>query len=169
MISLRSLQIFIWNQNLLSRQVFEILKMNFPKQQLGGRAVREKNVRLSGRVSQTWDAWQLHRTAVPALFWARQKSEFREHLATQASSNVWKKLGLDGWFLAWHDGSKLLSSLSIYFFSSAYAADRHRQAVVTLNVYNSGLDRLGVTHFLSFRDPYFGNHCHRGFTKIWQA
>jgi len=28
---------------------------------------------------------------VPKLFWARHKSEFGEHLATQTSNNIWKK------------------------------------------------------------------------------
>jgi len=36
---------------------------------------------------------------VPKLFWARPKSEFGEHLSTQASNSVWKK-GLYGWILA---------------------------------------------------------------------
>jgi len=39
----------------------------------------------------------------------------------------------------------------IHTFSSTYAADSHRQAVVTLKIYNSGWDCLGATHFLTFR------------------
>jgi len=34
----------------------------------------------------------------PKLFRARHKSEFGEHLATQASKNVWKKYWKCGWF-----------------------------------------------------------------------
>jgi len=33
-------------------------------------------------------------------FGERPKSEFDEHLATQASTNVWKKYWKCGWFLA---------------------------------------------------------------------
>ena len=32
-------------------------------------------------------------------------------------------------------------------FSSTYAKDRQRQAIVTLKTHNSGLDRLGAAHF----------------------
>jgi len=33
------------------------------------------------------------------FFWARPNSEFGEHLATQASTNVWKKYWKCGWLL----------------------------------------------------------------------
>jgi len=45
-----------------------------------------------------------------------------------------------------------------------YAAGRHTQAVVTLEIRNSGLDHLGATHFLTLCHPclgfdsYFVNH-----------
>jgi len=38
--------------------------------------------------------------------------------------------------------------------------------MVTVKIYNPGLDRLGALHFFTLcepclgRDPYFGNHCH---------
>jgi len=63
--------------------------------------------------------------------------------------------------------SKLPSPFSlsaINSFLNIFATDRQRQAVVTLKIYNPGLDRLGATHFLTLcdpclgRDPYFGNH-----------
>jgi len=59
----------------------------------------------------------------------------------------------------------LLSSFSlseIYSFLK-YLHYRQRQAVVTVKIYNPGLDCLGATHFLTLcdpcwgRDPYFGN------------
>jgi len=61
--------------------------------------------------------------------------------------------------------STLLSSFSlseIYSFLK-YLHYRQRQAVVTVKIYNPGLDCLGATHFLTLcdpcwgRDPYFGN------------
>jgi len=57
--------------------------------------------------------------------------------------------------------SKVLSSLSlsaIYSFLK-YLHYRQKQAVVTVKIYNPGLDRLGATHFLTLCDPYFGNQC----------
>jgi len=64
-------------------------------------------------------------------------------------------------------GSKLPSSFcqqSTLFSSIYYAASKNRQAVITLKIYNSGLDRLCATHFLTLLhtplgvDPYFWNH-----------
>jgi len=43
---------------------------------------------------------------IPKLFWARPKSDFGEHLVTQASNKVWKKY----WLCEMIFGSKLLSS-----------------------------------------------------------
>jgi len=64
----------------------------------------------------------------------------------------------------WQQVAKFIFIVSNVFFSSIYATDR--QAVVTLKIYNSGLDRLGATHFLTLLrhlgfDPYFGNHWSR--------
>jgi len=72
--------------------------------------------------------------------------------------------------------SKLLSSFSL---SATYSLLKHlhytgreRQAVVTVKIYNPGLDRIGVTHFFTLcdpclgPDPYFGKHCHRIPTKV---
>jgi len=53
-------------------------------------------------------------------------------------------------------GSKFLSSFlmsTIYSFLKYLRYDRHRQAVVTLKIYNSGLGRLGATHFLTLLHP----------------
>jgi len=89
---------------------------------------------------------------IPKLFWARRKSEF----ATQASTYD-KNTDCVGVF--WQQVSKFVFTL----FSSIYASDRHRQAVVTVKIYNSGLDCLCATHFLTLHpslgfDRYFGNH-----------
>jgi len=37
--------------------------------------------------------------------------------------------------------------LAIYSFSSAFAADGHREAEVTLKIHSSSLDRLCATNF----------------------
>ena len=57
-------------------------------------------------------------------------------------------------------GGKLLIRLKCQhspLFSSMDATDRHRKAVVTLKIHNSGLDHLGSTHFLTLRHPYLGS------------
>jgi len=59
-------------------------------------------------------------------------------------------------------GSNLLSrfqSQKSTLFSSTYTLQRGTDKQVTLKIHNSVLDRLGATHFLTLRDPYFGNHC----------
>jgi len=71
-------------------------------------------------------------------------------------------------------GSKLLSLFSMSAFHSflnKYLRYRQRQAMVTLKIHNSGLDRLCVTHFWPFStlvclgvDQYFGNHWAKSIT-----
>jgi len=65
----------------------------------------------------------------------------------------------------WQQVAKFVSNVSNLLFSQVnYVTDRQRQAVVTLKIYNSRLDRLCATHFLTLLhpylgfDPYFGNH-----------
>jgi len=65
----------------------------------------------------------------PKLFWARPKSEFGEHLATQTSNNVWNNTECVDDF--WQHVAKFVFNVSnLLFFSSIYATDRHRKAVV---------------------------------------
>jgi len=49
------------------------------------------------------------------LFWARPKSEFDEHLATQASTNVWKKTESVDDF--WQQVAKFVFNVSNLLFS----------------------------------------------------
>jgi len=55
-------------------------------------------------------------------------------------------------------GSKLLSSFLIAVICSPLTCDtdKQRQTVVTLTLYNSDWDHLGVTHFLTLRHPCLG-------------
>jgi len=49
------------------------------------------------------------------LFWGRRKSEFGEHLATQASNNVWKNTGsVDD---LWQQVAKFVFNVSNLLFS----------------------------------------------------
>ena len=67
-------------------------------------------------------------------------------------------------------GSYLLSSISkseIYFFQYLYSTDRQRQVVVILKIYNSVLDHLGATHFMTLCGPYFGNHWYKNMKKYF--
>jgi len=63
-------------------------------------------------------------------------------------------------------GSKFLSLFlmsAFHSFLSKCLRYRQRQAMVTLKIHNSGLDRLGMAHFLTLChcylgfDPYFGS------------
>ena len=60
----------------------------------------------------------------------------------------------------WHQVARFV--FKVYSFLKYYATDG--LAVATLKIYNSGLDRLYATHFLTLLhpslgfDPYFGNH-----------
>jgi len=101
------------------------------------------------------------RSAVPKLFWARPKTEFGEHLATQASNNVRKNdCCMDA---VGQKATKFVCNFSNLLLST-YATNRQRQAMVTLKIYNPDLDRLGATHFSTLRRCcfgfalYFGNH-----------
>jgi len=71
-------------------------------------------------------------------------------------------------------GSKLLSLFTMsafHSFLSKCLCYRQRQAKVTLKINNSGLDRLGMVHFLTRRycyfgfDPYFGSHWARSTSR----
>jgi len=59
-------------------------------------------------------------------------------------------------------GSKLLSSFLMSAIYSFLKYLRYKHAVVTLEIYNSSLDRLSATYFLTLLhpslgfDPYFG-------------
>jgi len=56
-------------------------------------------------------------------------------------------------------GSTLLSVFlmsAFYSFLSKCLCYRQRQATVLLKIHNSGLDRLGMSHFLTFHSCYFG-------------
>jgi len=64
-------------------------------------------------------------------------------------------------------GSKLLSLFlmsAFHSFLSKCLCYRQRQAMVTLKIHNSVMDRLGMAHFLTLRhcyfgyDPYVGSH-----------
>jgi len=84
--------------------------------------------------------------AVPKVFWARPKSEFGEHRVTQATSSVSKNYECMDDF--WQQVAEfIVFNVSTLLFWSTYATNRHRQAVVTRQVYNSGWDRLGATPF----------------------
>jgi len=68
-------------------------------------------------------------------------------------------------------GSKLLSSFlmsAIYSFLNIYATER--QAVVTLKIYNAGLDRHCATHFLTLLHPSLGFNSYStlGTTGLYQ-
>jgi len=64
----------------------------------------------------------------------------------------------------WQQDATFVFNVCNLLFSSIYATDRRRQAVVTLKIYNSRLDHLCATHFFTLLhpslgfDPYFGNH-----------
>jgi len=46
--------------------------------------------------------------------------------------------------------------MTVFFVSPCtYATDTQRQAVVTLKIYNPGLDCLGATHSLTLRNPFW--------------
>ena len=73
-----------------------------------------------------------------------------------------------------HFGSKLLSLFSMsafHSFLSKCLCYSQRQAMVTLKIHNSGLDHLGMAHFLTLRhcyfvfDPYFGNYWARSTSR----
>jgi len=63
---------------------------------------------------------------LPKLFWARPKSEFGEHLATQISNNVWKNTGSVDDF--WQQVAKFVFNVSDQLFSqvSMLQADKQR-------------------------------------------
>jgi len=65
-------------------------------------------------------------------------------------------------------GNKLLSSFLMSAIDSflKYIRYRQRRAVATLKIYNTGLDCLDTTHFLTFRYPYCGNHWRTGCWKF---
>jgi len=72
-------------------------------------------------------------------------------------------------------GSQLLSLFlmsAFHSFLSKCLCYRQRQAVVTLKLHNSGLDRLGIHHFFTLRhcyfgfDPYFGSHWARSTSRL---
>jgi len=91
------------------------------------------------------------RSAVAKLFWALPKPEFGEH-ASNNDSNL-KQLMKKIMIVLMIFGSKLLSLFSMSAFHSflnKYPSYRQRQAVVTLKIYNSGLDRLCAIHFWPF-------------------
>jgi len=73
-----------------------------------------------------------------------------EQLATQASTRAWKTYWLNEWLLGSESlGPFEMSTINLFSQVPTYVPDRHRQAVVTLEVHNSGLDRLGTTHVLT--------------------
>jgi len=71
-------------------------------------------------------------------------------------------------------GSKLLSLFlmsAFHSFLSKCLCYRLRQAMVTLKIHNSGVDPLGMAHFLTLyhcyfgSDPYFGSHWARSTSR----
>jgi len=71
-----------------------------------------------------------------------------------------------GWFLAVLEVAKVVFNVSKLLFSSTYAKDRQWQAVVTLKMHNSSLDRLGARHPHLDVDSYFENHWARSTNQL---
>jgi len=100
-------------------------------------------------------------------------TEFGEHASNNKSlNNVLKNNDCRP---IWDFGSKLLSLFSMsafHTFLSKCLCYRQRQPMVALKIHNSGLDHLGMAHFLTHRhcyfgfDPYFGSHCDRSTSRL---
>jgi len=105
--------------------------------------------------------------AVTKLFWARDKSEFGEHLATQASNKVWKNKKAMNVSIIY--GSKLLCSFLMSAICSFLKYLCYRQTKTSSDNVDIAQLRFGSSRrypFLTLHcphwgldlDPYFGYH-----------
>jgi len=83
---------------------------------------------------------------IPKLFWARPRSEFGEHLVTQASNKVWKNIDCVNGFC--QEVAKLVFNVSNLLFSQVSMLQTDKQSY---NVENLQLrfGSLCATHVLT--------------------